>query len=99
MRIWSNASIGKPLGLAAVFSISGDNPVAALAQEDHLVFPGIRAERPAMAENYGLSLASVLIVQINVFGIFLTDTNIWHGNPPCCACIDHTEEGIASHMV
>ena len=45
------------LGRAAVpTAIVGDNTVAAMQEEQHLVIPVVRAERPTMAENYGLSL-------------------------------------------
>jgi hypothetical protein len=38
-------------------------------QKDHLIFPGIRAERPTMTEDHGLSRAPILVVDIAaVFG-------------------------------
>jgi len=38
--------------------------LAALAQEEHLVFPAVRIQRPAMAEDDGLSLAPVLVIDL-----------------------------------
>ena len=38
-------------------------------QKYHLVFPGIRAERPTMTEDHGLPRASILVVDFaTVFG-------------------------------
>ena len=54
---------------AMAAAVMGDAAVAAGGQKEHLVFPGIRAERPAMAEDYGLSAAPVLVVDLRaVFG-------------------------------
>src|ERR1700692_3573034 len=39
-------------------------PEAALAQKQHLVFPRVRAQRPAMAENYRLPLAPILVINL-----------------------------------
>src|SRR5262249_9927851 len=33
-------------------------------QKEHLVFPGVRAQRPAVAENHGLSAAPVLVIDL-----------------------------------
>src|ERR1039458_1073584 len=35
-------------------------------QEDHLIFPGICAERPTMTEDHGLSRAPILVVDFTV---------------------------------
>ena len=37
---------------------------APLAQKQHLVFPRVRAQRPAMAENYRLPLAPILVINL-----------------------------------
>src|SRR5208282_4379662 len=56
-------------GSAVAAAVVRDAAVAALRQKQHLVFEGIRAEWPAMAEDYGLSLAPVLVVDLSsVFG-------------------------------
>src|SRR2546426_12217164 len=46
-----------------------DTAVAVGAQKHHLVLPGVRAQRPSMAEDDGLSLAPVLVIDLRaVFG-------------------------------
>jgi hypothetical protein len=35
-----------------------------------------------MAEYDGLTFAPVLVVDLDVFGIFLADTNVWHWRSP-----------------
>ena len=45
-------------------AIVGDHPISVLAQEEHLVFPGVRAQRPAMTEDDGLPRAPVLEVDL-----------------------------------
>src|SRR5437899_2704994 len=41
-----------------------DASVAARREKDHLVFPGVSAERPPMAEDDGLSAAPVLVIDL-----------------------------------
>src|ERR1035437_8109990 len=45
-------------------AVMGDAAVSAGAQKHHLVFPGVRAQRPAMAEDHGLSAAPVLVIDL-----------------------------------
>jgi hypothetical protein len=50
-------------------AIVGDNPIAMMQEEQHLVIPVVRAERPTMAENYRLAFTPVLVVNLyTVFG-------------------------------
>ncbi len=50
-------------------AVMGDAAISAGSQKEHLVFKGIRAERPAMAEDHGLSAAPVLVIDLRaVFG-------------------------------
>ena len=44
----------------------GDGPVAVRGQEEHLGLPGIRAERPAVAEDDRLSGAPILEVDEDI---------------------------------
>src|ERR1700682_266194 len=54
---------------AMAAAVMRDTAETFVGQKNHLVFPGICAERPAMAENDGLSLAPVLVVDLRaVFG-------------------------------
>jgi len=45
-------------------AVMGDAAVPSGAQKEHLVFPGIRAQRPAVAEHHGLSAPPVLVVDL-----------------------------------
>src|SRR5262249_30875868 len=47
---------------AVAAAVVGDAAVPARGQVEHLVFPGIRAERPAVAEDDGWAAAPVLVV-------------------------------------
>ena len=49
---------------AVAAAVMGDAAVALSGQEDHLVFEGVRAERPAVAEHHRLSAAPILIVDL-----------------------------------
>src|SRR5579863_6032748 len=50
-------------------SVVGDAPVSMGSQKDHLVIPCVGAEAPPVAEDHGLSLAPVFIVELGaVFG-------------------------------
>ncbi len=50
-------------------TIMGDHAIALLQEEQHLVVPVVRAERPTMAENHWLSFAPVLVEDLDtVFG-------------------------------
>jgi hypothetical protein len=42
----------------------GDNPIAMMQEEQHLVVPVVRAERPTVAEHYWLSFTPVLVVDL-----------------------------------
>ena len=52
-------------------AIMRDATISAVSQEKHLIFPGIRAERPSVAEHYRLLFAPVLVV--NLCGVFRGD--------------------------
>src|SRR5580704_4499442 len=62
-------AVGGLSGAAVPTTIMRDNPIAALQEEQHLVIPVVRAKRPTMAENHGLSFSPVLVVDLYpVFG-------------------------------
>jgi hypothetical protein len=42
----------------------------------HLVFPGVRSQRPAVAEDDGLSCAPVLVVQFDVARVIFTNVDV-----------------------
>src|SRR5262249_35249199 len=49
-------------GAAMAATIVRDTPIPTQAEKHHLVFPGIGAQRPAVAEDDRLSLAPVLVI-------------------------------------
>ena len=49
---------------AMAATIMGDAAAVVGRQEHHLAFPGIGAERPAVAENDGFSCAPVLVIDL-----------------------------------
>ena len=49
---------------AMAAAIMGDASIAARSEIEHLVFKGIRGERPAMTENDGLSFAPVVVIDL-----------------------------------
>ena len=59
---------------AVAAAVVGDAAVAAGGQEQHLVFPGVGAERPAVAEDDRLPGAPVLVVDLRA--VFRFDE--WH---------------------
>jgi hypothetical protein len=54
---------------AVAATVVGDGAVAVLGQEEHLILPGVAIERPAVAEDYGLSFTPVFVIDLGaVFG-------------------------------
>src|SRR3712207_2430137 len=51
-------------GPAMATTVMGDAPVAVAGEEEHLVFPSISRERPAMAEDDRLAPPPVLVVDL-----------------------------------
>src|SRR5882762_6495622 len=45
-------------------AIVRDTAISVEAKKHHLVFPGVRAQRPAVAEDHGLSAAPVLVINL-----------------------------------
>src|SRR5207244_1657968 len=58
-------------GSAMAAAIVRDAAVAAVGQEQHLVFKRVRAQWPAMTEDYRLSFAPVLVIDLRA--IFCRD--------------------------
>jgi hypothetical protein len=56
-----------------------DDAEAMLTEKKHLVIPGIGAEWPAVAEDDRLTLAPILVVEIDGLGILSTDGDVGHG--------------------
>src|SRR5665647_1976173 len=49
---------------AMAAAVMADAAVSVGAQKHHLVLPGVRAQRPAVAEDHGLATAPVLVVDL-----------------------------------
>src|ERR1035441_1856095 len=57
-------------GAAIPAAVVRDGAVSMRGEKDHLVFPCVGLQRPAMAENYGLTRAPVLVIDFGtVFGL------------------------------
>src|SRR5712692_3898709 len=66
IHVMAVARLGGP---AVAASVMGDDAIAVFEEEQHLRVPIIGRQRPAMAEHDGLTLAPVLIENLNaVFG-------------------------------
>src|SRR6266568_2558933 len=63
---------------AVAAAVMGDAAVAAGNQKEHLVFPGVRAQRPAMTEDHGLSAAPVLVIDLRA----VLGSDCGHGGSP-----------------
>ena len=63
---------------AVAAAVVGDAAIAVGGQKDHLVFPGVGAQRPAVAEDDGLPAAPVLVVKVDGPGVLPIDREMWH---------------------
>src|SRR5438132_11408080 len=61
-------------GTAVPSPVMRDDAIALLAEEQHLSVPVVRGERPAVTEDYRLSFAPILVV--NLCAVFCR--NCWH---------------------
>ena len=91
--------------------VMGDAAIPPAGQKQHLVFPGIRTQRPSVAEDHRLSRAPVLVINLssifrgnrrhNVFSVFLvvTVSNIATGRRPnhAASLSLHNLHGGAGH--
>ena len=56
-------------GAAVAAAVMSDAAISAAGQKKHLIFEGVRVERPAMAEYNGLSRAPVFVIDLGaIFG-------------------------------
>jgi hypothetical protein len=56
-----------------------DRTVSVVSQEEHLVLEGIGTQRPAMAEDDGLTAAPVFVVKLRS----VVNRDVRHGLSPC----------------
>jgi hypothetical protein len=74
--------VPKLAGAAVVAAVRGDAAVVAGSQKQHLVLPGVGAQRAAMTDDHRLATAPVLAVDQDVAGVLFTDIKIIHGKLP-----------------
>src|ERR1700674_1299912 len=67
-------------GAAMAAPVVGYDAIAMLEEEQHLRVPIIGRQRPAVAEDNGLSFAPVFIIDVDVSSVFFADGDVWH----CC---------------
>src|SRR5437879_1109426 len=65
-------------GAAMSASVVGDDAIALLKKEEHLRVPIISRQRPAVAEDDGLSFAPVFIIDVDVRSVFFSDGYVGH---------------------
>src|SRR5439155_15173565 len=65
-------------GPAVASSVMRDDAIALFEEEQHLRVPSIGRQRPAMAEDDGLSFAPIFIIDVDVRSVLLTDGHEWH---------------------
>src|SRR5207249_11273289 len=65
-------------GAAVAATVMGDATVSTRGQEHHLVFPGVRSQRPAVTEDDGLSRSPILVVEVDGRRVFSTDGDTAH---------------------
>src|SRR5262245_39938112 len=63
---------------AVAATIMGDTAIAVRRQEEHLIFPSVCAQRPAMTEDDWLSLTPILVVEFKVTRILFANCNRGH---------------------
>src|SRR5258706_8674363 len=61
-----------------------DDPMTRSKQGRGLLLPGSAAQRPTVDEYDGLTRAEVFVIEIDIAGIFLTNSNEWHWGFPFC---------------
>src|SRR2546426_4243789 len=69
-------------GAAMAAPVVGYDAIAVPEEEQHLRVPIIGRQRPAMAEDDGLSFAPVLITDFDVGSVFFSDRYVWHFDLP-----------------
>src|SRR2546423_15346984 len=77
IHVMAAAGLG---GAAMTSPVMGDDAVAVFEEEQHLRVPVIGRQRPAVAEDDGLSFAPVLIIDVDVSSVFFSNTDVWHCN-------------------
>src|SRR5438552_14942457 len=61
-------------------SVMGDDAIALFEEEQHLRVPIIGRQRPAMAEDDGLSFAPIFIIDVDASRVFFSNGDVRHCN-------------------
>src|SRR5260370_16860535 len=67
-------------GFAEPSPVIRDDAVTRFQKARDLLLPGSTAQRISVDQDDGLTRAVVLIVQIHVAGVFLTNPDVWHSD-------------------
>ena len=70
---------GRLAGLAEPAPVVGDHPVPGLQQHRDLLVPGAAAERVPVDQHHRLAGAVILVVDLDVCVVFLSDSHCGHG--------------------
>ena len=69
-------------GLAETSAIISNDAVTSSQESWHLLFPGSAAQWVSVNKDNRLTRTVVLIVKVDVAGVFFTDINVWHRDSP-----------------
>src|SRR6266404_335010 len=75
IHVMAVARLGGP---AVASPVMGDDAIAVFEEEQHLRVPVIGRQRPAVAEDDGLSFAPVFIIDVDVSAVFFSDCYVRH---------------------
>src|ERR1700735_1371841 len=76
-------------GLTESSAIISNDTVTRSQKHCGLLLPGSAAQRITVDQNDRLTRAVVLIIEIDVAGVFLSDSNVWHKLLLCGSeCLD-----------
>ena len=65
-------------GLAESSAVIGDDTVTCGQKRCDLLLPGSAAQGISVDKDYGVTRAMIFIVEIDVTGVFFTDSNVGH---------------------
>src|SRR5258706_1832691 len=65
-------------GLAESSSVIIDDTVTCIQKNWHLLLPGGTAQRISVNQDDGTTRTVILVVEVDVAGVFLPDRNVWH---------------------
>src|ERR1700736_1940492 len=69
-------------GFAEPSAVIGDDAVSGAQKNRHLFLPRSTAQWISVNQDNRLTRAVVLIIEIDIVRVFLTDSNVWHRTSP-----------------